>query len=105
MSSTAPGPSFTSQCLKPLTNNLLMLFLSKPIFLIFIVAVAPWSEWSECSVLCGFGVKTRTQIITENCLENCHLNETAACHPDCIGTQLSKDGDSCDKYCTNIGNF
>ncbi|XP_047134424.1 uncharacterized protein LOC100202641 isoform X1 [Hydra vulgaris] len=64
--------------------------------------VVPWSEWSQCSILCGFGFKTRSSTLT-NCTKDCYQSETASCQVDCAGLQLSNGGESCDQYCKSIG--
>ena len=53
-------------------------------------AFSLWSEWSDCSLTCDFGQKTRTRICQQNCdgVSSDDLSETKSCNEFiCSGEQ------------------
>ena len=53
-------------------------------------AFSLWSEWSDCSLTCDFGQKTRTRICQQNCdgVSSDDLAETKSCNEFiCSGEQ------------------
>ena len=51
-----------------------------------------WNEWSDCSLTCDFGQKTRTRICQQNCdgVSSDDLSETKSCNEFmCSGEQIA----------------
>uniref|UniRef100_A0A8C6P9C4 Spondin-1 n=1 Tax=Nothobranchius furzeri TaxID=105023 RepID=A0A8C6P9C4_NOTFU len=66
--------------------------------------LSPWSEWSECSVTCGRGVRTRQRMLKSDpagCTEELEQTEKCMlpeCSVDCMVSDWS-DWSECNKSC------
>lgn len=62
--------------------------------------VGAWGKWSDCSLPCGPGTKTRTRTLTGNCDASTKTVDTNTCNKGacCVVSDWKKDG-KCSKPC------
>ena len=75
---------------KPCQLRMILFFCILNFNLNLFIAFSLWNEWSDCSLTCDFGQKTRTRICQQNCdgVSSDDLSETKSCNEFiCSGEQ------------------